>query len=126
MKNPIVRLIAPLVVALSLLVPVRFAAAEPLFVVVGSPPEQVEEYPSVTYENRPVYWVHNRWYYRDGDRWGYYREEPVGLRRYHHDHEFRERVRAHDARVSRGPTRHEVRREERHEEVRREEHRDRR
>jgi hypothetical protein len=44
------------------------------------PVEHVRVAPSVVYEGHPVYWYRNRWYYQNGGRWGYYREEPIGLR----------------------------------------------
>jgi hypothetical protein len=28
------------------------------------------------FEGRPHYWYNNHWYYRDGNRWSYYRSEP--------------------------------------------------
>lgn len=31
------------------------------------------------YENRPVYFYNNYWYYRDHGRWLYYRHEPAYL-----------------------------------------------
>ena len=34
------------------------------------------------YEGRPAYFYHNRWFYRDGARWGYYRSEPAALSRF--------------------------------------------
>ncbi len=36
----------------------------------------------VYYEGRAAYWYGNRWYYRDGREWRYYREEPEHLRNY--------------------------------------------
>jgi hypothetical protein len=32
------------------------------------------------FSGRPVYWYNNAWYYRDHNRWHYYRREPVYLR----------------------------------------------
>jgi hypothetical protein len=31
-------------------------------------------------EGRPVYWYHDRWYYRDGGGWRHYQREPAELR----------------------------------------------
>jgi hypothetical protein len=31
------------------------------------------------YEGRPAYFYNNRWFYRDGARWNYYRSEPAVL-----------------------------------------------
>jgi hypothetical protein len=40
----------------------------------------IESYPHTWYENRPVYLVNGRWWYRDGSRWAYYTREPDHLR----------------------------------------------
>jgi hypothetical protein len=32
------------------------------------------------FDGRPVYWYHNYWYYHDGGRWNFYRDEPLTLR----------------------------------------------
>jgi hypothetical protein len=42
----------------------------------------VQTYPSTYYEGRPVYLYRDRWYYRDGSRWQYYRSEPAELHRH--------------------------------------------
>jgi len=34
------------------------------------------------YEGRPVYYYRDRWYYRNNNRWQYYRQEPVQLQRH--------------------------------------------
>ena len=58
------------------------ARAEPaVFVEAEYEPVRVETYPRVVYEGRYVYYVEDRWYTRDGDRWVYYRVEPEPLRR---------------------------------------------
>jgi hypothetical protein len=44
-------------------------------------PPHVEAYPSYHYDGRVVYLVNDRWYYREGPRWVYYRSEPVVLER---------------------------------------------
>jgi hypothetical protein len=41
----------------------------------------VQTYPRAQYEGRPVYLYHDRWYYREGSRWHYYRREPAELHR---------------------------------------------
>lgn len=41
----------------------------------------VRTYPQTQYEGRPVYYYRDRWYYRDGSRWQYYRREPQALHR---------------------------------------------
>lgn len=52
-----------------------------MFVEAEYEPVIVETYPRYVYEGRTVYYVHDRWYTRDGDRWVYYRVEPEKLRR---------------------------------------------
>ncbi len=42
----------------------------------------IEAYPYVHYQGRPVYLYDNRWWYRDGSRWNYYRQEPAPLYQY--------------------------------------------
>lgn len=49
------------------------------YVEVTSAPAGIETYPSTYYDGRPVYLYQDRWYYRDGGRWGYYRREPPEL-----------------------------------------------
>ena len=44
-------------------------------------PPTVTTYPSTVYEGRTVYYYGDRWYYRDGSRWAYYRREPPVLYR---------------------------------------------
>jgi hypothetical protein len=44
-------------------------------------PVEIETYPSVTYLGQPVYLYGDRWWYRRGGRWTYYRDEPAELRR---------------------------------------------
>ena len=51
------------------------------YATVTSAPVDIETYPSVSYEGRPVYFYGDRWWYRDGRRWTYYRDEPVQLHR---------------------------------------------
>jgi hypothetical protein len=46
----------------------------------GPPVEHIRMAPQVVYGGRRVYWWGNRWYYQNGARWGYYRNEPVYLR----------------------------------------------
>jgi hypothetical protein len=45
-------------------------------------PVAVETYPSTYYDGHVVYWIGDRWYFRRGGAWVYYRTEPVYL----HDH----------------------------------------
>jgi hypothetical protein len=44
-------------------------------------PVDIDTYPSVVYEGRPVYFYGDRWWYRDGGRWTYYHREPTELHR---------------------------------------------
>ena len=55
--------------------------AEPAYVEVSNVPSNIEIYPHEYYEGRTVYLVHDNWYYRDGTRWAYYRQEPAPLNR---------------------------------------------
>jgi hypothetical protein len=79
---------------------------------VETAPIAYESYPYVMYEGRPVYHVHDRWYYRNGSRWDSYHAPPAALYRsreirrqappayYRHDHherrEYHERRDHHD------------------------------
>jgi hypothetical protein len=47
---------------------------------VPPPPEYIATVEPIYYEGHPAYWYNNRWYYRDGARWGYYHDEPGFLR----------------------------------------------
>jgi len=53
--------------------------AEPAYVEVSNVPANIEIYPHEYYEGRTVYLVNDNWYYRDGARWVYYRQEPAPL-----------------------------------------------
>lgn len=53
--------------------------AEPVEYAEVDPGVDVTVYPHEYYEGRTVYWVHDRWYYRDGRHWHYYRVEPREL-----------------------------------------------
>jgi hypothetical protein len=56
------------------------ARPEPVTVTSGTyAPDDIESYPYANYEGRPVYLYNERWYYRDGGRWTYYRTPPPGL-----------------------------------------------
>jgi len=74
-------------------------------------PPRIDVYPSYEYGGRTVYLVNDRWYYRRGPRWVYYREEPPELHR----------RRAYVQQAPRAPGRHAERQHE--EERRREEER---
>jgi hypothetical protein len=45
----------------------------------ASPGVDVEVYPHEYYDGHVVYLVGDRWYYRDGPQWVYYRREPDTL-----------------------------------------------
>lgn len=53
--------------------------AEPAYVEASPVPANIEIYPHTFYEGRTVYFVNDNWYYRDGPRWAYYRQEPAPL-----------------------------------------------
>jgi hypothetical protein len=63
-----------------------YAEPEPEYAVaeVNAAPVEVDvnTYPHTVYAGRPVYYYRDRWYYRDGQRWYYYRSEPTHLREY--------------------------------------------
>lgn len=79
---------------------ISVASAQDAFIVVETAPPRYREGPRTQYRGRSVYYTDGRWYRRDGNRWGYYREEPRELVRYrreyrpparrhrhhHHDH----------------------------------------
>jgi hypothetical protein len=52
---------------------------EPAYAEVEVAPPNIEASPSTVYEGRTVYLHNDRWYYRSGARWGYYRREPEFL-----------------------------------------------
>ena len=84
---------------------VSVASAQDAFIIVETAPPRYREGPRTVYRGRSVYYTDGRWYRRDGDRWGYYREEPRELVRYRreyreppprrHRHSHRDRGDAH-------------------------------
>lgn len=54
-------------------------SSEPAYVETTYEPVQVYAHPSTQYDGRVVYLVDDRWYYRDGPTWYYYRAEPAPL-----------------------------------------------
>lgn len=54
---------------------------EPVYAEATYVPADIETYPYVIYDGRPVYYVHDHWYVRRGPHWVYYRSEPRVLRR---------------------------------------------
>jgi len=61
---------------------VAHVSSEPAYAEATYVPPDVETYPQTTYDGRVVYLVNDRWYYRDGARWQYYRSEPEPLHRH--------------------------------------------
>jgi len=55
--------------------------ADSAYVETSYVPSNIEAYPHRYYEGRTVYYVNERWHYRDGARWAYYRQEPAPLYR---------------------------------------------
>lgn len=47
------------------------ATVEPEYAEATYVPDDIEAYPYVVYEGRPVYYVHDRWYFRHGPHWVY-------------------------------------------------------
>jgi hypothetical protein len=43
------------------------------------PADYIATVEPVYFEGHAAYWYNNRWYYRDGARWGHYDHEPAGL-----------------------------------------------
>jgi|HubBroStandDraft_2_1064218.scaffolds.fasta_scaffold179359_2 hypothetical protein len=43
------------------------------------PADYIATVEPVYFEGHAAYWYGNRWYYRDGARWGHYDREPPGL-----------------------------------------------
>lgn len=70
---------ASLVILLALEGCVATLQAEPAYVEASTVPANIEIYPHTFYEGRTVYFVNDNWYYRDGPRWAYYRQEPAPL-----------------------------------------------
>jgi hypothetical protein len=127
MKHSLYQWGAPLLVALGLLAPAFPAQAQATvsFIVETAPPARLEESPSYVYEGHPVYYVNDRYYYRHGNDWVYYREPPQHLRQ-HRWNDSRQRTVVREREREREPRaaeRHERRAERR--EVRHDEHRDR-
>ena len=59
-----------------------YAETEPVgYVELTSAPVDIDVYPRTYYEGREVYFVNDRWMYRDRGRWVYYRREPPALYR---------------------------------------------
>ena len=64
------------------------APARAQVVVEISPPaEFIATASPVYYEGHAAYWYGNRWYYRDGRAWRFYRDEPAHLRENRGRHE---------------------------------------
>jgi len=85
------------------------ADAEPV-AYVDEDPVNVYAAPHYVYGGRTVYYVGDRWYYRDGRHWAYYRREPAEL--------YRRRSYVREAPPARGEERREHREHEHEEEHR--------
>lgn len=48
----------------------------------AAPVADIDLYPSTIYEGRTVYYYGDRWYWREGSRWRYFRQEPRALAPY--------------------------------------------
>lgn len=74
---------------------VAHVRSEPAYAEAVYVPADIETYPHTTYDGRVVYLVNDRWYYREGPRWVYYRPEPEPLyahrRRIYVHHEYTHR-----------------------------------
>jgi hypothetical protein len=86
-----------------------------------APVVNIETYPQTIYEGRTVYYYQDRWYFRNGARWTYYRQEPPALME-HRRHvvvvrpeERREEHREEPRREERGDEHREEHHEEHHE-----------
>ncbi len=67
---------------------------------IAAPPvADIQVYPSTVYDGRTVYLYNDRWYYREGPRWRYYRQEPQPLMQH--------RQRLHGQQQPYGPRGHE-------------------
>lgn len=62
--------------------PVYAEADAPVIWVEGPPVVDYDAYPVCVYGGTNVYFIDGRWYYRDHDRWAYYRNEPDDLGRW--------------------------------------------
>jgi hypothetical protein len=71
---------------------VAHVRSEPAYAEAVYVPPDIETYPHTNYDGRVVYLVNDRWYYREGPRWVYYRSEPRPLythrRRVYVHHEY--------------------------------------
>jgi hypothetical protein len=54
-------------------------------IVIYPPAAYIATAQPIYFEGRPAYWYNNHWYYRDRGSWGYYHDEPPGLRE-HREH----------------------------------------
>jgi hypothetical protein len=66
----------------------------------SAPVPDIHSYPSTEYDGHTVYLYQERWYFRDGDHWAYYQDEPGQLQ------DTRRRV------IARSPKRHTNERED--------------
>lgn len=66
---------------IALILPGCAVHARPATVEVTGAPVVVDTYPAEYYDGHRVYYYGDRWYYRDGAAWRYYRQEPPELYR---------------------------------------------
>lgn len=61
----------------------RVQAGEPVgYLKSKSVPENVDSFPQAVYQGHTVYWISDRWMYRDRGGWAYYVTEPPALYAY--------------------------------------------
>ncbi len=69
-----------LIIALLVIIPTLVSTAQAQEIVVYPSAAYIATAQPEYFQGRAHYWYNNRWYYRDGARWSYYRSEPVYLR----------------------------------------------
>ena len=70
------------VACVGLLATCLFSTEAQAQVFIPPPAEWLATTTPVYFEGRAAYWYGGRWFYRDGNAWGYYRDEPGFLRDY--------------------------------------------
>jgi hypothetical protein len=81
MNTPINTMLKGALCAAAIAAGLAAAARAQIQVTIGFPPaEFIATTAPVVFEGHAAYWFGGRWYYRDGNVWRYYRDEPAGLR----------------------------------------------